>query len=86
MFAIRLPASIEKRFARLVKRTGRPKSDHVREAIEKYLKQAEEIYLAEKRLEEVRDRGAPAIPLEELMSGRGLKEKSPRKLKATRQS
>jgi RHH-type rel operon transcriptional repressor/antitoxin RelB len=53
MLAIRLPDKIEKRLARLAKRTGRTKTYYAREAILKHLDSLEDIYLAEKRMEAI---------------------------------
>lgn len=50
MLAIRLDAATEKRFDRLVKRTGRTKTFFAREAILEHLEDLEDIYLATQRL------------------------------------
>jgi RHH-type rel operon transcriptional repressor/antitoxin RelB len=54
MLAIRLPAEIEERLDALAKATGRSKSFYVREAIIEHLAYLEDVYLAEKRLEDLR--------------------------------
>ena len=54
MLSIRLSPEMEKRLDTLAKETRRPKSFYVREAIERSLEQLEDIYLAEKRLEDIR--------------------------------
>jgi len=54
MLSIRLSPEVEKRLDTLAKETHRPKSFYVREAIERSLEQIEDIYLAEKRLEDIR--------------------------------
>jgi RHH-type rel operon transcriptional repressor/antitoxin RelB len=72
MLAIRLPEKIEKRLARLAKRTGRTKTYYAREAILKYLEDMEDIYLAEKRMEEIESGRVKTIPLEEVMRQHGL--------------
>jgi len=72
MLAIRLPESIEKRLARLAKKTGRTKTYYAREAILQYLDDLEDIYLAEKRLEAIQSGRSKAIPLEEVMRQHGL--------------
>lgn len=51
MLAIRLPAEIEERLAKLADQTGRTKTYYAREAILKYLEDLEDSYLALKRLE-----------------------------------
>jgi len=82
MLAIRLPDNIEKRLARLAKRTGRTKTYYAREAILQHLDDLEDIYLAEKRLAEIRSGRAKTIPLEEVMRQYGRKKtKTSRKSK-----
>jgi len=75
MLAIRLPATIERRLGRLAKRTGRTKTYYAREAILQHLDELEDIYLAEKRLAEVRAGRVRTIPLEKVMRRYGLKPK-----------
>lgn len=72
MLAIRLPEKIEKRLARLAKRTGRTKTYYAREAILQYLDDLEDIYLAEKRMEEIESGRVKTVPLEEVMRQHGL--------------
>lgn len=72
MLAIRLPEKIEKRLERLAKRTGRTKTYYAREAILQHLENLEDIYIAEKRLAEVRSGRTKTIPLEEVMRQYGL--------------
>jgi RHH-type rel operon transcriptional repressor/antitoxin RelB len=74
MLAIRLPATIEKRLERLAKRTGRTKTYYAREAILQHLEDLEDIYLAEKRLAEIRLGRTKTIPLEEVMRRHGLED------------
>ena len=73
MLAIRLPEKIEKRLDRLAKRTGRTKTYYAREAILQHLEELEDIYLAEKRLAEIRSGRNKTIPLEEVRRQLGLK-------------
>ncbi len=54
MLALRLPTAIEERLEALAKATGRTKSYYAREAILEHLDDLEDIYLAEKTLEQVR--------------------------------
>lgn len=54
MLALRLPPDIEARLEALAKATGRTKSYYAREAILEYLDDLEDMYLAEKTLEQVR--------------------------------
>lgn len=67
MLAIRLPADIEQRLDALAKATGRTKTFYVREAILEHLEDLEDIYLAEKRLEDIRAGRERTIPLKEVM-------------------
>lgn len=67
MFAIRLPEEIEKRLAVLAKETGRTKTFYVREAILEHLDDLEDIYLAEKRLADIRAGRSKPIPLKKVM-------------------
>jgi RHH-type rel operon transcriptional repressor/antitoxin RelB len=72
MLAIRLPEKIEKRLARLAKRTGRTKTYYAREAILKHLDDLEDVYLAEKRMEAIESGRVKTIPLEEIMREHGV--------------
>ncbi len=72
MLAIRLPGNLEKRLDRLAKRTGRTKTYYAREAILQYLDDLEDIYLAEKALEDVRSGRSKPIPLEKVMRRYGM--------------
>jgi RHH-type rel operon transcriptional repressor/antitoxin RelB len=72
MLAIRLPAKLEKRLGRLAKRTGRTKTYYAREAFLQYLDDLEDIYLAEKAMEEVRSGRSQPIPLEKVMRRYGM--------------
>ena len=67
MLAIRLPIEIENRLEALAKATGRTKTYYAREAILKYIEDLEDVYLAEKRLEDIRAGRTKTIPLEEVM-------------------
>ena len=72
MLAIRLPEKIEKRLARLAKRTGRTKTYYAREAILKHLEDLEDIYFAEKALADIRSGKHKPIPIEKVMRRYGL--------------
>jgi len=72
MLAIRLSAEIEKRLTALAKATGRTKTFYAREAILEHLDDLEDIYLAEKRLSDIRAGRVKTIPLEEAMRRHGL--------------
>ncbi|HEY6986490.1 MAG TPA: type II toxin-antitoxin system VapB family antitoxin [Rhodanobacteraceae bacterium] len=67
MLAIRLPLEVEARLEALAKATGRSKTYYVREAIEEHLADLEDIYLAEKRLEDLRAGRTRTIPLKDVL-------------------
>ena len=71
MLAIRLPPQLEARLEKLAKATGRSKTYYAREAIEEHLADLEDIYLAQKRLEEHRAGRIRTIPLKDVLK-RGL--------------
>jgi len=67
MLAIRLPPDVEARLTALAEATGRSKSYYVREAIEEHLADLEDIYLAEKRLEDLRAGRTRTIAIEDVL-------------------
>jgi RHH-type rel operon transcriptional repressor/antitoxin RelB len=74
VLAIRLPADIEDRLNALALATGRSKSFYVREAILEHLDDLEDVYLAEKRLEDLRAGRSHTVPLEEVMKDYGVED------------
>lgn len=66
MLAIRLPADLEERLAALAEKTGRTKTFYARTAIEAYLDDLEDYYLAEDRMAGFDT--ARAIPLDDLLA------------------
>lgn len=66
MLAVNIPKEIETRLNVLAKATGRTKSYYVREMIERYLDDIEDVYLAEKRLEDVRSGRSKTYTLDEV--------------------
>lgn len=66
MLTLRLPDSVENRLAHLAAVTGRTKSFYVREAILKHLDDLEDIYLAERTIERVRNGQEKVYSSEEL--------------------
>ena len=72
MLSIRLPQSIEKRLEKLARRTGRTKSYYAREAILQHLGDLEDVYLAERALERLRNGKDRTIPLEKVMKRHGM--------------
>lgn len=71
-YSIRLPHEIEERLERLSLQTGRSKSFYVKEAIIDHLDDIEAVYLAEKRLENIRAGRTQTIPLQEVMKRYGM--------------
>lgn len=71
-YSIRLPHEIEDRLENLAAKTGRSKSFYVKEAILEHLDDIEDIYLAEKRLEDIRAGRVQTIPLQEVMKKYGM--------------
>lgn len=67
MIAVRLSSEIEARLDALAKATGRTKTFYVREAVLQHLDDLEDIYLAEKRLEDIRAGREKTIPLSQVM-------------------
>jgi RHH-type rel operon transcriptional repressor/antitoxin RelB len=74
MLAIRLPPDIERRLDALAASTGRTKTFYAREAILKYLDDLEDIYLAERTLEEIRAGKVKTTPLADVMREYGLED------------
>jgi RHH-type rel operon transcriptional repressor/antitoxin RelB len=74
VLAIRLPDSVEKRLAKLAKRTGRTKTFYAREAILRYIEDLEDIYDAEHILERIRSGKEKTIPLEDVMKRYGMED------------
>ncbi len=71
-YSIRLPQEVEHRLDVLSEQTGRSKSFYVKEAIFEHLDNLEDIYLAEKRLEDLRAGRTHTIPLQEVMKRYGM--------------
>lgn len=72
MLAIRLPADIERRLEALAAATGRTKTYYAREAILEHLGRMEDIYLAERALEDYRAGRLKTVHLEEVMREYGM--------------
>ena len=71
-YSIRLPRKIEDRLEKLSIQTGRSKSFYVKEALLDHLDGIEDVYLAEKRLEDIRAGRTQTIPLQEVMKRYGM--------------
>jgi RHH-type rel operon transcriptional repressor/antitoxin RelB len=72
MLGIRLPADIEKRLDKLAKSTGRTKTYYARVAILGYIDDLEDIYLAEKEIENIRTGRSRTYTIEEVSKELGL--------------
>jgi RHH-type rel operon transcriptional repressor/antitoxin RelB len=72
MLAIRLPEDIELRLSALANKTGRTKTFYAREAILEYLDDLEDLYLAEKRLNNIKNGKTKTIKLNQLEREIGL--------------
>ena len=70
--SVRLPEDAEKRLSALAVTTGRSKAFYIREAILEHLDDLEDIYLAEKRLEDVRGGRSRTYALEDVEQELGL--------------
>lgn len=73
-YSIRLPESIEARLENLSAQTGRTKKFYVMLAIENQLDDLEDLYLAERELEEIRAGRSIAAPLSEVMKRYGMED------------
>jgi len=72
MLSAQLPQSVKKRLDQLARRTGRTKNFYAREAIPRHLDDLEDIYLAERALERIRNGKDHAIPIEKVMKRLGI--------------
>jgi RHH-type rel operon transcriptional repressor/antitoxin RelB len=72
MLAIRLPKDLEKRLDNMAKRTGRTKTYYARQAIVEQLDDLEDLYLAERRLEDAESGRSETVPLDEFLAERGF--------------
>ena len=72
MLVIWLPEDIELRLANLAKKTGRTKTSYAREAILEYLDDLEDLYLAEKRLSNIKNDKTKTLKLGQLEYELGL--------------
>ncbi|MBB2754372.1 UNVERIFIED_ORG: RHH-type rel operon transcriptional repressor/antitoxin RelB [Rhizobium aethiopicum] len=72
MLVLQLPPDIEARLIELSRRTGRSKSFYARQAIIAHLDHLEDVYLAERRFEELRRDEGDTVPLADLTARYGL--------------
>jgi RHH-type rel operon transcriptional repressor/antitoxin RelB len=71
-YSIRLPQDVEKRLQNLSEKTGRKKSFYIKEALLEHLDDIEDIYLAERRLEDLRAGRSYTVSLQEVMKEYGM--------------
>jgi len=71
-YTIRIPKEIETRLSFLSKQTGRTKSFYIKEALLEHIEDLEDIYIAEKRLEDIRAGRSKTVSLEEVMKEHGM--------------
>ncbi len=74
MLAIRLNPNIEKRLETLAKKTGRSKTYYARAAIQEYLDDLEDYYLAEATMNKLRKGEMRSHTLEEVKKELGLED------------
>ncbi|MEL7464686.1 MAG: DUF6290 family protein [Pseudomonadota bacterium] len=74
MLAVRLPEELERRLDELAKATGRTKSYYVREAIIEKLEDLEDIYYAEKVLEDIKAGRTETVRWEQVKRGLELED------------
>jgi RHH-type transcriptional regulator, rel operon repressor / antitoxin RelB len=70
--SIRLPEELSERLDKLAERTGRTKTFYVVEAIQEHLEEIEDIYIAEKRLIDLRAGRGHVYTLEDVERELGL--------------
>ena len=70
--SIRLPNEVETRLTNLATLTGRSKTFYVKEAILEHLDDIEDLYLAEKRLIDIKSGKTQTVALEDVMKRYGL--------------
>ncbi len=68
-FAIRLPAEMHERLNRLSKETARPKAFYIKAALDEYLGDIEDTYLAEATLERIKRGEEQVLSAEEFWRG-----------------
>ena len=70
--SLRLPEEVLQRLQNLVDLTGRSKTFYMAEAINQHIDDLEDLYLAERELEEIRADRSTTTPLAEVMKRYGL--------------
>ena len=69
---VRIPRSLDRRLARIAKRTGRAKAYYASKALERYLEDMEDHLLAAASLEEMRTKRKKGHSLDEVAKRLGL--------------
>jgi len=72
MFSIQLANDLHARLIDLAEKTGQPISHHIRQAMNAYLDDCEDVYLAEKRLSEIRSGQSVPRSLDDVAEVLGL--------------
>ncbi|HUX39957.1 MAG TPA: DUF6290 family protein [Rectinemataceae bacterium] len=72
MLSLRLPDELEARLDKLATSTHRTKSFYARQAIELYIEDLEDLYLAEKAYAEYKSGKVTARPIEDVAREHGL--------------
>ena len=72
MIAINLPPDLERRLDAIERATGRSKAAVLEEAIAEYIGDLEDLYLAEKESENIREGRSSTKPLAEIMRNHDL--------------
>ena len=70
--SLRLPDDVSRRLQELADRTGRSKTFYMIEAIQEHLDDLEDLYLAERRLTDLRAGKSETVPLDVLMKRYGV--------------
>jgi len=71
-YTIRIPKEIETRLSFLSEETGRSKSFYIKEALLEHIADLEDIYIAEKRLEDIRAGRTKTVSLQKVMKEHGM--------------
>ena len=74
--SLRLPDDVSERLQRLARRTGRSRTFYIIEAIREHLDDLEDLYLAERRLNDLSAGDSRTIPLEDVMKRYGLEDRA----------
>ena len=78
MLEIQLPKCIEARLCRFSKETGRSETALVKEALDHYLDDLEDIYFSDKAVQRIRDGREDVVSSEEMVQMLGLKSEGSR--------